>query len=145
MDFKTKRTQPAGDIKRDTGIAANLDFKTWFGKSKVVDSKGKPLVVYHGTRRPFDTFSPGKPRGAPGNPAGTYFTADRRVAEEYAQDVDGAWDEKSRIVAAYIKIENDSDGAIIESAYRGREYVVYEPRNIKVTEMSTDNHGTKTD
>lgn len=111
-------------------------FRAWFGASKAVDAEGKPLVVYHGTRRQFNEFSPSKPRGAPGNPEGVYFTADKGAAEEYAQDVDGAWDEKSRVVAAYIKIENDADGKIIDSAYRGREYVVFKAENIK---SATDN------
>jgi hypothetical protein len=31
-------------------------FKKWFGKSKVVDENGEPLVVYHGTRAEFDSF-----------------------------------------------------------------------------------------
>ena len=107
------------------------EFKRWFGDSKVVGADGKPLVVYHGTRRPFNEFSPSKPMGAPGNPEGVYFTADKGVAEEYAQDADGAWDEKSRVVSAYIKIENDADGKIIDSAYRGREYAVFKAENIK--------------
>ncbi len=115
------------------------NFQRWFKNSKVVDAEGKPLVVYHGTRRPFNEFSPSRPRGAPGNPEGVYFTADKGVAEEYAQDADGAWDEKSRIVSAYIKIENDADGKIIDSAYRGREYVVFKPENIK---SATGNRGT---
>ena len=33
------------------------EFKAWFGDSKVVDEQGKPLVVYHGTRRGFDVFN----------------------------------------------------------------------------------------
>ena len=34
------------------------EFKRWFGDSKVVDSEGKPLVVYHGTQRGgFYTFN----------------------------------------------------------------------------------------
>lgn len=106
-------------------------FRKWFGDSKVVDANGNPLVVYHGTRRPFDVFSPSNPRGAIGNQKGVYFTADKSVAEEYAQDVDGAWDDKSRVIAAYIKIESDADGKTIDSAYRGREYVVFKPENIK--------------
>ena len=32
------------------------NFYRWFGDSKVVDKKGRPLVVYHGTRADFDTF-----------------------------------------------------------------------------------------
>ena len=31
-------------------------FRKWFGDSKVVDSAGKPLVVYHGAFRDFDSF-----------------------------------------------------------------------------------------
>jgi hypothetical protein len=34
---------PAGDPRREA------NFKRWFGKSKVVDDQGKPLVAYHGT------------------------------------------------------------------------------------------------
>lgn len=43
-------------------------FKKWFGKSKVVDKNGKPLVVYHGSNKSFNTFS--------SKPDGTYFTTD---------------------------------------------------------------------
>lgn len=32
------------------------EFKTWFGKSKVVDETGAPLQVYHGTLKGFDAF-----------------------------------------------------------------------------------------
>lgn len=39
-------------------------FKKWFGKSKVVDADGKPLVVYHGTGANFDTFNTGSEMGA---------------------------------------------------------------------------------
>lgn len=32
------------------------EFKKWFGDSKVVDEKGEPLVVYHGTGESFSNF-----------------------------------------------------------------------------------------
>lgn len=32
------------------------EFKNWFGRSKVVDEEGNPLVVYHGTREDFSKF-----------------------------------------------------------------------------------------
>ena len=35
-------------------------FKAWFGDSKVVDSEGRPLRVFHGTARDFDTFDMGQ-------------------------------------------------------------------------------------
>ena len=34
----------------------NPAFRRWFGDSKVVDERGEPLVVYHGTAADFDTF-----------------------------------------------------------------------------------------
>lgn len=35
---------------------ASPHFKQWFGRSKVVDKTGKPLVVYHGTGKSFQVF-----------------------------------------------------------------------------------------
>lgn len=110
-------------------------FLSWFGQSKVVDKDNKPLLVYHGTRREFDEFSIQKPRGAIDNPPGVYFTADLEAAKEYAMDVDGAWDEKSRIIAAYLKIETEQDGKIIDSAYSGREYVVFDTTKIHTIDL----------
>jgi hypothetical protein len=37
-------------------------FKRWFGKSKVVDADGKPLVVYHGSQKNFRKFELWKPQ-----------------------------------------------------------------------------------
>lgn len=52
-------------------------FRRWFGDSKVVDGRGKPLVVYHGTPRGgFTSFRSGR-RGL------FFFTADRNVASSY--------------------------------------------------------------
>jgi hypothetical protein len=31
-------------------------FRKWFGRSKVVDQKGDPLVVFHGTNAVFKSF-----------------------------------------------------------------------------------------
>ena len=33
------------------------EFKRWFGESQVVDTDGKPLVVYHGSRSSLNTFN----------------------------------------------------------------------------------------
>jgi len=35
---------------------ASPEFRRWFGDSKVVDSEGRPLVVYHGTNQVFRAF-----------------------------------------------------------------------------------------
>ena len=46
-------TDPDSPVKGQAGLikdqATSRQFKKWFGKSKVVDENGKPLVVYHGS------------------------------------------------------------------------------------------------
>ena len=60
----------------------NRAFKKWFGKSQVVDDKGKPLVVFHGTPEPgfliFDNKGAGKP--------GYFFSDSFAVAGSYAKE-----------------------------------------------------------
>lgn len=45
-------------IKLDNTVEtpSSKQFKEWFGKSKVVDGKGNPRVMYHGTSVKFHTF-----------------------------------------------------------------------------------------
>ena len=74
----------AQNAKTDPNAAA---FKKWFKNSKVVDEKGNPLVVYHGTNADFAVFIPSQD-GALGQ--GMYFAA----SKEYAQGVGnrrGGW------------------------------------------------------
>jgi hypothetical protein len=52
-------------------------FKKWFGESKVVDKKGNPLVVYHGTNEDFNAFDKDKIGSATDDGmwgSGFYFT-----------------------------------------------------------------------
>ncbi len=48
----------------DDDITATPEFQAWFGDSKVVDTEGRPLVVYHGTNRDFSSFAKSGPFGA---------------------------------------------------------------------------------
>jgi hypothetical protein len=65
-----------------SSAASSAAFRRWFGASKVVNAKGEPLVVYHGTDKAgFDAFE--NERGV-----GIYFTADYEAAQVYA----GSWD-----------------------------------------------------
>ena len=60
---------------------ASAAFKAWFGDSKVVDPRGRPLRVYHGTYRGgFESFG-GAGRG---EDTGFFFTDDPLVAWTYA-------------------------------------------------------------
>jgi hypothetical protein len=59
-------------------------FYKWFGKSKVVDINGEPLIVYHGSSEIFSEFDPktfGKHATAEG--FGFYFTDSKNVASRY--------------------------------------------------------------
>lgn len=59
------------------------EFKAWFGDSKVVDAKGAPLVVYHGTSVDFDAFKE-RAKSMHFKMPGIYFTDDPRVAAAVA-------------------------------------------------------------
>ena len=70
-------------------VTKTPEFRNWFGDSKVVDGKGEPLVVYHGTRTKgaaIESFDPAKAgtntdSGYMGK--GFYFS-DARTANVYA-------------------------------------------------------------
>lgn len=55
-ELKSKKPEQLILLKEGT----DASFKAWFGESKVVDEKGSPLVVYHGTiaKEDFDSFYP---------------------------------------------------------------------------------------
>ncbi|RLI47197.1 hypothetical protein DRO61_08180, partial [Candidatus Bathyarchaeota archaeon] len=68
------------ELKESTGdITQTPEFKKWFGKSEVVDKNGKPLVVYHGAEKKFDSFDViGKEHAWDAEyPEGAIFFADR--------------------------------------------------------------------
>lgn len=65
----------------------NPAFAKWFGKSKIVDDEGKPLVVYHGSGHDIPQFDPGRGSQTTGNvtaPWGSFFTPDPKEASRYA-------------------------------------------------------------
>lgn len=59
------------------------NFWRWFGDSKVVDAEGRPVVVYHGTSKEFDTFNTEAGVGAR-HGGGSFFTANPEKANTYA-------------------------------------------------------------
>jgi hypothetical protein len=125
------------------------EFKKWFGDSKVVDEKGEPLVVYHGTIAEFDIF---KDKLAP---EGAHFFSDNpESAGTYAAGV-------GRIIPAYLALKNPYyddghtsyqwiknhpakyDGVIRKSPYGksvpGNFYAVFSSTQIK---SASGNRGT---
>ena len=144
--------------KRLSSQTETQQFKRWFGKSKVVDENGKPLIVYHGTDADFNVFN---------STDGVYwFSQSQDYAEAMAEERGG-----NRIIKAYLSIRNPYyaaiapgqfsdpnfeapiirkaksegyDGVIIESTTNNKLaydkfYVVFDPSQIK---SATDNIGT---
>jgi Large polyvalent protein-associated domain 5/ADP-Ribosyltransferase in polyvalent proteins/Large polyvalent protein-associated domain 1 len=90
------------------------NFWRWFGDSKVVDDRGRPLVVYHGspdTRflKSDAVFKSQRERLGLGNPLGAHwFASSLSTAKTYA-DPKRSFDYQNAeegIVEAYLKLEN---------------------------------------
>lgn len=75
------------------------EFKEWFGNSKIVDSEGKPLVVYHGTVNKFEAFDWDRIGETTENQGfygkGFYFTANKKYAEVFGD-----------VMSVYLRVEN---------------------------------------
>jgi len=102
---------------------ATANFRRWFGDSKVVDEKGEPLVVYHGTDEEFTVFDKKKMReGRYGKRF--YFADTPERAKAYGKNV----------MPVYLRITNPGfggDGLIAGSEVGNRIYMVFEPTQIK--------------
>ena len=80
-----------------------IEFKRWFGNSKIVDSSGNPLIVYHGTGNKFHTFDYSKVgNNGRSEGQGFYFTTDKDTAQGYKRD-DGD------LLEVYISIQKPLD------------------------------------
>ncbi len=89
-------------------------FNKWFGDSKVVDERGQPLVVYHGTRDVFDEFD--MAHAGKNTPSGdfwakgAFFHSDYADAEFYSEPEDADYNARSgdnpRVISAYLSMQN---------------------------------------
>ncbi|GAG40547.1 unnamed protein product, partial [marine sediment metagenome] len=104
---KKKLSRAVGELKKAADIGSK-EFKKWFGNSKVVDGKGNPLVVYHGTTvstsfEYFEDFSGG---------AG-WFSESPLISDAYAGVMlEGSPTEvvaNSRVLPVYLSIINPLD------------------------------------
>lgn len=110
LDDETERMQQAmlsrwfsfgvlniGVINRLSPLSESVDtlgpaFRSWFRGSKVVDRRGVPLTVYHGTKSEFEQFEP--------NRDGLIFFA--RDPEYIHQSITSA----THIIPAYLRVTN---------------------------------------
>lgn len=80
-------------------------FKEWFGGSKVVNEKGEPLTVYHGTNRQieketFDFSRRGENAAHPSANLGLFFAKDPALAGSFAERTGG------QIKPVHLKMKN---------------------------------------
>ena len=137
----------AAKLWNEKGVLSKY-FKKWFGKSKVVDENGEPLVVYHGTDKQFTSFDPEKSIGGQ-----HWFTSDKSAIESGEVGAQG----KGIIMETYLNIEKPAgwaeydkftidellgrgyDGLILPESDGTATYVAYSPEQIK---SATGNRGT---
>lgn len=109
-------------------------FRRWFGRSKVVDKAGRPLVVFHGTIRPFEAFDPSTSgtKSKTGAPSGTFFfSSSPSVAASYANQHtyctgDKVWREGATVLPVYLSLQrplrvNARKDSWRDLLYRGEE------------------------
>jgi len=65
------------DIRKSIRAPQTEEFKQWFGNSKIVGKDGQPLVMYHGTARDINVFTPKQANAI-------FLTGDREFAEGFA-------------------------------------------------------------
>ncbi|OZI23754.1 hypothetical protein CAL26_10005 [Bordetella genomosp. 9] len=148
------------------GQTETPEFKKWFGDSKVVDERGAPLTVYHGTAADFTAFDPallGMATGDEGAREGYFFTNQPDEAAHYAREATFTADPASYEAGArgalypvHLRMENPLyvDYAVSRQAEVIREakaaghdgiidargdYVVFSPEQIK---SAIGNRGT---
>jgi GNAT superfamily N-acetyltransferase len=90
-----------GRLQITAGSHRNTAFDEWFYGSKVVDAKGNPLVVYHGTAigTPIDKFQ--------GEVYPGWFAEDPKLAEMYSRYEEEEID--STVYPVYLRIRNPLD------------------------------------
>jgi hypothetical protein len=84
----------------ETSPLDNPAFLKWFAGSKVVDTQGQPLRVYHGTAKEFDGFS-----GISNGIDGIYFSSAPSIADQYA-DYDQGEGEGGQVYPTYLSMKN---------------------------------------
>lgn len=110
----------------------NPNFQRWFGESQVVDARGKPLVVYHGTHN--DSFT----QFEPGRCGAIYFTPDMKHAREYGptiidvclriEKLADLTDTSSEAYQLAVRAFNESGGwSANEDAMEGRDSPDFDP------------------
>ena len=114
-------------------LVRERNFRRWFGDSKIVDEKGKPLVVYHGTGADIKEFKPAgrqdksseealdwfrdrisKNRNIPLHSwrMGSFFSPKPEYTDSYTNE------NKGMVYPVYLKAENPAWRDNVEKTYK---------------------------
>ena len=118
--FQPGNTCAAGEGSSKT---ETREFREWFGDSKVVDEDGRPLVVFHGTNREFNSFSHDAEQQNDAGFAGEgfYFMSSKEWGDGYAEvAVDNSGGE-ARTIEAYLRMENPKVISDYQEVIKGRD------------------------
>jgi hypothetical protein len=89
-------------VEVPVALIRSAAFKAWFQNSIVLDSKGRPMLMFHGTARLIRQFD----RSRHVDLEGAYFTPDFDVAKDYAE-MDGSIDgDQPYVISAFIRLSN---------------------------------------
>ena len=81
LTSRPKGTRRRARTPARRSMLADANFRRWFGESKVVDARGRPLVVYHQTQEDFSVFdTKTSEMGAHFGYADQLVESDRRIA-----------------------------------------------------------------
>ncbi len=107
------RAAAVADQKKSKGGAMAREgsaFARWFGRSKVVDANGNPLVVYHGTMSDFTSFARDKLQSAFGDfedsKLGFFFTNNPRAAALFSFGSVPKRGTSGTVMPVYLSIQN---------------------------------------
>lgn len=127
-----------GKVQAEQANFQKPETNEWFKGSKVVDEKGEPLRVYHGTRssEDFQEFSTEGPpyteagdrlsSGSGYDPTsfmGAHFAVEPDIANKFATPPKGSWmatryegeEEKPRVIPAYLSLKNPKNFGLEEN------------------------------
>lgn len=103
------------EVKKEKQLSElNDNFWKWFNNSKIVDYKGNPLVVYHGSNSDFKEFDKSfMKNGWLGK--GFYFTDDKKISKQFGKKIMPVY---INLKKPYIAESNDPNSLITELKHK---------------------------
>ena len=95
-------------------------FSRWFGLSKVVDDRGRPLVVYHGTTSDFEAFSSdhlGRTTASSDAREGYFFSGHPDSADQFTWR---AGEKCGHIMPVFLRLERPAFSDVVLTGGTGR-------------------------